>query len=142
MKRTIKQSLSILLALVFLVCAVSCNSVDKTGVWENATYRKDMEFGDGATAVVVEVKAEDQLVTFTVNTDKDTVGAALLEHDLIDGEEGAYGLYVKVVNGMTADYDADQSYWAFYIDEEYAMTGVDQTEIEEGVTYALVYAKG
>lgn len=141
MKTTIKQSLSLLLALLFVVCLISCNKADKTGVWENATYRKDMEFGNGARTVVVEVKAEDQLVTFTVNTDKDTVGDALLEHGLIDGEEGEYGLYVKVVNGMTADYDVDQSYWAFYIDGEYAMTGVDQTEITEGATYQLAYTK-
>ena len=141
MKKTMEQSISILLALVFLVCLVSCNTVDKSGVWENATYRKDMEFGDGAKALVVEVLAEDQLVTFTVNTDKDTVGDALLEHGLIDGEEGAYGLYVKVVNGMTADFDVDQSYWAFYIDGELAMTGVDQTEIAEDATYRLEYTK-
>jgi hypothetical protein len=141
MKTTIKQSLSLLFALLFVVCLVSCNTVDKTGVWENATYRKDMEFGKGDKVVVVEVKAEDQMVTFTINTDKDTVGAALLEHELIDGEESQYGLYVKVVNGMVADYDVDQSYWAFYIDGDYAMTGVDTTEINEGATYQLEYTK-
>ncbi|MBO5789865.1 MAG: DUF4430 domain-containing protein, partial [Clostridia bacterium] len=74
-------------------------------------------------------------------TDKDTVGSALLEHGLIAGEEGQFGLYVKVVNGMTADYDVDRSDWAFYIDGEYAMTGVDSTEITEGVTYQLAYTK-
>jgi len=65
----------------------------------------------------------------------------LIEHGLIDGDEGPYGLYVKVVNGMTADYDVDKSYWSFYINGEYAMTGVDATEITEGTTYQLVYTK-
>ena len=142
MKRTIKTTLSILLALLFTLSLLSCNTVEKTGVWENATYRKDMEFGDGAKTVVVEVKAEDRLITFTVHTDKNTVGEALLEHDLIAGEESEYGLYVKTVNGIVADYDTDQAYWAFYIDGEYAMSGVDTTEITEGATYQLVYAKG
>lgn len=142
MKRTIKSTISIVLALVFIVCFVACNTVDKTGVWENATYRKDMELGNGSKTVVVEVKAEEKLVTFTIKTDKDTVGAALLEHELISGDESQYGLYVKVVNGMTADYDIDQSYWAFYINGEYAMTGVDSTEITEGTTYQLAYTKG
>ena len=64
-----------------------------------------------------------------------------MEHGLIAGEEGDYGLYVKVVNGITADYDVDQSYWAFYIDGDYAMSGVDTTAITEGVTYQLVYTK-
>ena len=141
MKHTIKSTVSIVLALVFLFCLVSCNTVEQTGVWENATYLRDMEFGSGSKTVVVEVKAEEQLVTFTIQTDKDTVGAALLEHGLIAGEESQYGLYVKAVNGITADYDVDQSYWAFYINGEYAMTGVDSTEITEGAKYRFEYTK-
>ena len=141
MKKTIQSTVTVILALIFIVALVSCDTVEKTGVWENATYRKDTEFGSGAKTVVVEVKAEDQLVTFTIKTDKDTVGAALLEHGLIAGEEGAYGLYVKQVNGITADYDVDQTYWSFYINGEYAMTGVDTTEITEGATYRLEYTK-
>jgi hypothetical protein len=100
-----------------------------------------MEFGEGAKTAVVEVKVEDETVTFTIHTDKETVGDALIEHELISGEEGAYGLYIKTVNGITADYDTDQSYWAFYIDGEYAMTGVDGTEIDADARYTLEYAK-
>ena len=141
MKKTIKSAVSIILALVFVMAFVSCNKVEKTGVWENATYREDMEFGEGSKTVVVEVKAEGQTVTFTINTDMDTVGAALIEHSIVEGEEGPYGLYVKVVNGMTADYDVDQSYWSFYIGGEYAMTGIEKTDITEGITYQLEYTK-
>ena len=141
MKRTLKTAISLILALIFVVSLVSCNTVEKTGVWQNATYRRDMKFGSGAKTAIVEVKAEEQCVTFTVRSDKDTVGAALLEHGIIAGEEGQYGLYIKTVNGITADYDADQSYWAFYINGEYAMTGVDGAEITEGTVYQLVYTK-
>lgn len=137
-----KKTLSLILVFVCVFALAACgNTVDKAGLWENATYLKDMEFGKGATAVVVEVKAGDQSVTFTVNTDQTTVGAALLEHGLIAGDEGEFGLYVKVVNGITADYDVDQSYWAFYINGEYAMTGVDQTYIDTSATYLLEYTK-
>ena len=141
MKKIITSTVSLLLALLCVVCVVSCNTVDATGLWENATYRRDMEFGKGAKTVVVEVKVEEQAVTFTVKTDKNTVGEALQEHGLIDGEESAYGLYVKAVNGITADYDVDQSYWAFYINGEMAMTGVDTTEITAGAVYQFVYTK-
>ena len=96
-----------------MVCG---NSADKTGLWENVTYTKDTRLGEGTKTVTVQVKAEEQIVTFTVKTDKDTVGAALLENKLIEGEESEYGLYIKVVNGITADYDKDKSYWAFYVD--------------------------
>ena len=168
MKKVINQTLSMVLVLAFIMCLISCNQtggvndttgtqaetempeageshtkteIEPEGVWTNATYRKDTELGTGAKTVVVEVKAEDQTVTFTVKTDADTVGAALIEHGLIAGEDSAYGLYVKTVNGILADYDVDRSYWAFYIDGKYAMTGVDKTAITEGVTYQLVHTK-
>ena len=141
MKKTLKSTILIILAFVFTISLVSCNKADKTGVWENATYRKDMDFGSGAKTVVVEVKAEEQLVTFTIKTDKNTVGAALIEHGLIAGEESQYGLYIKVVNGITADYDKDQSYWSFYVNGEYSMKGVDSTEIAEGAIYQLAYTR-
>ena len=79
---------------------------------------------------------------FTVKTDADTVGKALLDANLIAGEDSEYGLYVKTVNGITADYDTDGSYWAFYINGEYATTGVDSTEIEDGATYTFKVEKG
>lgn len=78
---------------------------------------------------------------FEIHTDEETVGAALLSVELIDGEEGAYGLYVKTVNGITADYDKDQTYWAFYVNNEYASSGVDTTAIEEGAIYSFRIAK-
>lgn len=74
---------------------------------------------------------------FEIHTDKETVGEALLDLGLIAGDEGAYGLYVKTVNGIAADYDKDGKYWAFYIDGEYAMSGVDVTKIEAGKAYAF-----
>ena len=66
------------------------------------------------------------------------MGAALLELGLVDGEDSEFGLYIKTVNGITLDYDKDGKYWAFYINGEYAMTGVDATPIEDGAIYALV----
>ena len=142
MKKIINSTVSVVLALMCILSLTACgNTVEKTGLWENATYLKDTEFGKGEKTINVEVKAEEKTVTFTVNTDKETVGDALIEHNLIDGEDGDYGLYIKVVNGITADYDVDKSYWAFYIDGEYATSGVDTTDIDENVTYRLEYAK-
>ncbi len=113
-----------------------------TGLWADAVYTENTTFGEGAVAVTVKVEAEGKSVELTVKTDKTTLGDALLEHDLIAGDEGAYGLYVKKVNGITADYDIDQSYWAFNKDGEMMMTGVDGTEIKDGEHYELVYTKG
>ena len=142
MKRTIKQSIALILSLTFILFLASCSTAqESSNLWENATYQSDMQFGEGSKTVVVEVIAEEKTITFTIKTDRSIVGDALTDHGLISGEEGAYGLYIKSVNGITADYDVDQAYWAFNINGEYAMTGVDTTEIAEGTTYQLVYTK-
>ena len=72
-----------------------------------------------------------------VSADDKTVGDVLVKAGLISGDDSQYGLYVKTVNGITLDYDKDQMYWAFYIDGEYAMTGVDSTPIQDGSVYAF-----
>lgn len=87
------------------------------------------------------VDGDGKQTDFTITTEKATVGEALLDEGLIKGEDGPYGLYVKEVNGITADYDADGTYWAFYVDGEMAPTGVDTTKVEDGAVYAFKVEK-
>lgn len=137
-----KKTVTIVLLLACLFALFSCGKkTDATGLWEKAVYTEDASFGEGGKTLTVVVKAEDKSVKFTVRTDKETVGDALLEHDLISGDEGAFGLYVKYVNGIRADYELDGAYWAFYIGGELAMTGVDGAQIAEGTVYSLEYTK-
>lgn len=141
MKRFTKRFLAALLVLTLTICLAACAGGSKSGLWADALYQKDTTLGKGDTTVQVEVQAEDRSVTFTVKTDKATLGEALLELGLIDGEQSEYGLYVKVVNGITADYDVDQSYWSFCKDGEMMMVGVDGAEIADGEHYELIYTK-
>ena len=114
---------------------------------EDATQTGDVAgdvtvLGEGQVAFDFTVVDKDGNETkFEIHTDKTTVGDALLEHGLIEGEESQYGLYVKKVNGILADYDVDQTYWGFYVDGDYAMSGVDTTDIEEGKTYSFKVSK-
>ena len=87
------------------------------------------------------VDGEGNETAFEIHTDKENVGEALLDLGLIEGEDGAYGLYVKTVNGITVDYDKDKAYWAFYVNGEYAVSGVDTTAITEGDTYSFKVEK-
>ena len=96
---------------------------------------------DEALSEAVGVDKDGNETAITVKTDKKMVGEALLDEKIVEGDMGDYGLYVKKVNGIVADYDVDQTYWAFYIDGEYAMTGVDVTEIVEGSTYMMKVEK-
>ena len=83
------------------------------------------------------VDADGNETTYEITTDAATVGEALLAEGLIDGEQGDYGLYVKTVTGITLDYEPDGKYWAFYEGDEYALTGVDTTEITDGAVYSF-----
>lgn len=139
MKTRKLQVISLLLILAMTLCA--CGKQAPTGLWKDAVYTKDTTFGEGSKTVTVAVEMEEKSVTFTVKTDAETVGEALLEHELIAGDEGPYGLYIKTVNGVRADYDKDGFYWAFYVGEDYAMQGIELTPIDESAAYRLVYAK-
>ena len=109
--------------------------------WNHATYTEDTLFGDGAKTFTLEVAADGYSVIFTVMTDERFLGAALLAHDLITGENGDYGLYITSVNGMSADYATDHAYWAISKGSDYLMTGIDKTPVEDGARYALTYTK-
>ena len=129
-----------ILTLVCLMCACG-NHTDKTNLWETALYNDNTEIGTGAKTVFLEVIAEDKAVTFTVKTDKNNLEEALAEHSLISGEKGPYGMYVKFVNGIEADYDKDKTYWSLSKNGEYMTTGVSDTNISDGDKYEFTYTK-
>ena len=136
-------SLILCLMLIFAMALTGCTNAtagnDQTTEAQNDGVTV---LGEGQTKILFTVVDKDGNETaFEIHTDKETVGDALLEHQLIQGEESEYGLYVKVVNGITADYDVDGSYWSFYINGEYAMTGVDSTNVEADASYTFKVEK-
>ena len=74
-----------------------------------------------------------------MESDAEYLGPLLLEKGIIKGEQGQYGLYIQEVNGIKAVFEEDGAYWAFYVDGEYALQGIDQTPIEAGKVYKLAY---
>ena len=138
--KKIVSSLSVVALLLVCLLSAGCQAEPQvTGIWADATYTEDTTLGEGATVLTVVVGAEEKEVTFTINTDKETVGAALVEVGIVEDADGD-GLFT-VVNGMTADYNVDQTYWAFYENDAYANQGMNDTSIAAGVTYKLVHSK-
>lgn len=137
-----RRLLAALTCLMLLLSLAACKAKPAAGgLWKDALYTADTTLGSGATVLTAEVEAEDKTVRFTVKTDAATVGEALLSAGLLEGEAGPYGLYIKKVNGMLADYDVDQTYWAFYINDDYATSSADLTPIADGEIYRFVYSK-
>ncbi len=136
------RALSAVLCLLTLLVMVSCAKKELPELWKNATYTEDKTLGNGATTITLRVEAGEKSVVLTLKTDKTILADVLTEHNLVEGEDSAYGLMIKVVNGIRADYDLDGAYWALYKNDEYAMSGADSTVIADGENYALVYTKG
>lgn len=157
MKGSLKALLSV---LVIFLSVTFCAGCDNTGteedhaenpvtssapeenqkeasIWDSAEYTEDAELGEGKTTIKAEIKAEERSVTLTIHTDSDTLGAALQENNLVAGDESEFGLYIKFVIGMEADYDKDGTYWSLSKDGEPLMTGADSTSIADGEHYEL-----
>ena len=136
-KFSMKKLLSILLCIALIAAlalsTVGCSKNDKTEPVASAEASGGtVSMGEGETSFLFNVvDPEGKESHFEIHTDEKTVGAALLSLGLIAGEDSEYGLYVKTVNGVTVDY------WAFYVDGEYAATGVDSTDITAGATYTF-----
>ncbi len=152
-KTRLRKFLSLILCIVLIAAtalfAYGCsdNNTSPTGqdtttaISTETTTSADEDsnvLGEGQryfTFTVVDAEGKEEV--FEIHTDKEIVGDALTELGLISGDQGDYGLYVKTVHGITVDYDTDQKYWAFYVNDEYALSGVDTTEIEDGASYSF-----
>ena len=124
-----KKTIGMIIAMVLLVAVLA-------GVYF-ATRPQATEGQKTFILVITHKDGTTKEQTFT--TDAEYLGLFLEEKQIITGEEGPYGMYIKAVDGEKAVYEEDNAYWAFYEGEEYANSGIDQTPIADGAVYKLVY---
>ncbi|MDO5436083.1 MAG: DUF4430 domain-containing protein [Clostridia bacterium] len=144
-KCIIRSLLSLFLCFALLAAAVC-------GIAENAEATEQIPFSAGGTAeapvplgeggtvfLFIAVNEDGSEAWFSISTDEETVGSALLALDLISGDPGAYGLYIKTVCGILADYNVNGHYWGLYVNGDMAMTGADGIKPEAGAQYMLKF---
>ena len=103
-------------------------------------FRADPPEGDKTVTVKV-VHADQSEKEFTYETDDEYLGELLTEEGLVEGETSEYGMYITKVDGEQAVFETDNAYWALYENGEYASTGADQTVLDNGDEFSLVYTK-
>ena len=135
-----KKLLALVLSFVLIAAAAltGCSGAPTETTAPTAPGGAVTELGEGSKTF--ELTVEDKVGVMhssRIYTDEEMVGFALIEHELIEGEQGQYGMYIKSVLGQTLDYETDGMYWAFYVNGEYALTGVDQTPIQADTAYLL-----
>ena len=124
-----KKTLSLMLVLVMVLTLTAC-STKKEPAAEAVSFK----------VIVTDLEGNETAFEYTSNAA--SVGDALVAEGLVVGHEASYGLYVDSVNGIAADWDNDQTYWAFYVNGEYATTGIGDTPITADTTYNLTLTKG
>jgi len=119
---------------IFCVLMVALTAIWRTSLPETQVGEKEITVevvhGDGS-------KAE-----FTYQTDLEYLGELLVSEGLISGEEGPYGLYVETVDGETASYERDCSWWCLTCNGEDSQTGADSVVLEDGSVYTWTYTIG
>lgn len=137
MKNVMKSKLTLSVLSLVLIVAMAL-TLSACGNDSN-TNTGDVKVEKSFVFKVVQLDGSEK--SFDIKTTATTVGEALVAEKLISGEQGDYGLMVDTVNGIKYDYNADGAYWAFYVNGEYAMSGVDTTEIDETAVYSFVATK-
>lgn len=131
--RAIAAILALICLLSMALTLVSCSANGD---------KNESETGTPITITLTVTGPDGTSKEHTVNTDSSkNLRQALEGAGLISGDEGPYGLYVKVVDGITADYDIDGSWWGLYKGGEMLMTGVDSTPIADGDHFEFIYSK-
>ena len=78
--------------------------------------------------------------TYELDTDAEYLLEALESVAEIGGEESAeYGYTLYTVNGLTADFNTGNAYWAIYVNGEYGQLGISQQPVSDGDDFTIAY---
>ncbi len=135
MKKIIISAIVLILAMSFVFCGCAKKDIETTTPEDVSVNLGDDGYEKSFVFEVVDKDGNKKQTT--IETNGQYVGKVLQELERIKGEQGEFGIYIKEVDGIVADYDVDGTYWAFYIDDVLSMTGADQVEIVDGAVYSF-----
>ena len=96
----------------------------------------------GTKTITVQIIVDGRdTVTKSITTEAEYLREALDGENLLIGEEGPYGLFVKTVNGITVD-EGKQQWWCFTKGGADLFTGVDTTPIADGDVFEITLKTG
>lgn len=103
----------------------------------------------GAKTVTIEVVHKDgSEKEFVCQTDVEYLDKLLVDEDLIQAEEGEFGLFINAVDGEVADFSVDGGWWCVnrYNSQtdsyEMTTTGISETVLADGDRFQLIYTIG
>ena len=128
-----KKLLAILLTLTVLLSLAACTAKAPEVPETTAAAAEKLQF------TVIVTHADEKEEIFLYEAEGGMLGAFLEKEGLIIGSGD--GMF-HTVDGEKADWNENKSYWAFYVDNAYAVKGIYDTPIENGKNYKLEYTLG
>lgn len=121
-----RTSLKTVIAL-FMIIAVSLSALAGCGA-ETETVNKDIT----VTIVYKDETSKD----FEISTDAEFLADALVEQELIEYDESGY---YTTIDGVTADFSTDKSWWCLTKDGTMTTDGLNTQPIADGDVFEITY---
>lgn len=118
------------LAALLCACSVKLPFGNEAATGEKKTFTLQIVHADGTTK-------EQEITTRQVY-----LANALFDEKILTEEDALQTGMYTIVDGEEASWEKDQAYWGFYVNGDYAVEGMNTTEIEDGAVYKLEYTRG
>lgn len=137
MKKLFVFIMCAILAFTLFGCSQKENELPQHDGFTTAALQQNLiEIGFGSQKISFIVTHRDGTIKkYIVHTDEESVGEALYNLKLIDGEKEEYGLYVKTVDGETLNYNTDGAFWSLFVDGKVSSLGVDFVKLTDGESF-------
>ena len=103
------------------------------------------ETSAGAKTVTINVvNSEGETKEYVVKTDAEYLRQVMDEAKGLtyEGIEDATSFMIMTINGETADWSVNQSYWSFSVNGEYCNYGVNDQPVADGDVFTIEYTIG
>ena len=134
-KRYVRKTGAALTALLLALALAACAAAPGTQDSPSPAPEGDKQI----TAVIVH--GDGTRKEISIETSKDTLGRALVEAGIVEGNGTAYGIYIVTADGERADENKEQ-WWCITKGGEGVNTGADSTPIEDGDVFELTFTTG
>lgn len=91
---------------------------------------------EAKVSITFKLIKDGQTTEFPIETSKKYLADALVEAKLV---EYASDGYYTTINGITADWNTDKSWWCITIGGEMSMKGLNEIELTDGGSYEATY---